>query len=51
LAAAEHSDDGATLNPQRVRTPPAVNAAPPVLKISLERQDEPADTPLGDWQT
>jgi uncharacterized protein (DUF2147 family) len=33
------------------RMPPAVNAAPQVLKISHEREDEPADTPLGDWQT
>jgi uncharacterized protein (DUF2147 family) len=30
---------------------PAADAAPPVSKISREMEDEPAETPLGDWQT
>jgi uncharacterized protein (DUF2147 family) len=33
-----------------VRTPPAVIAAPRLLKVSHEREDEPAETPVGDWQ-
>jgi uncharacterized protein (DUF2147 family) len=31
--------------------PPAAVAAPPVLKISRDSDDEPAQTPLGDWRT
>lgn len=30
---------------------PAAVAAPPVLKISRDSGDEPAQTPLGDWRT
>jgi uncharacterized protein (DUF2147 family) len=30
---------------------PAPAAAPPVLRVSHQAEDEPADTPIGDWQT
>jgi Uncharacterized protein conserved in bacteria (DUF2147) len=30
---------------------PAPAAAPPVLRVSHEAEDDPADTPIGDWQT
>jgi uncharacterized protein (DUF2147 family) len=33
------------------RMPSAVNVAPQLLKIAHEKQDDPAETPLGDWQT
>jgi hypothetical protein len=33
------------------RVPPAVDAAPQPPKIAHEKQDELAETPLGDWQT
>jgi hypothetical protein len=34
-----------------VAAQPAPVAAPPVLKISRDADDEPEQTPLGDWQT
>jgi hypothetical protein len=42
--------------PPRVEKPaeavrPAPAAAPPVLRVSHEAEDDPADTPIGDWQT
>jgi uncharacterized protein (DUF2147 family) len=33
------------------RVPPAADAAPQLLKISHDKNEEPAETPLGDWQT
>ncbi len=33
------------------RVPLAADAAPQLLKITHEKDEEPAETPLGDWQT
>jgi uncharacterized protein (DUF2147 family) len=37
--------------PKTDRVAPAANAVPQILKVAHEKEEEPADTPLGDWQT
>jgi uncharacterized protein (DUF2147 family) len=37
--------------PPVAATPPAQDAIPKISKVSHQADDEPAETPLGDWQT